>query len=163
MSRDLTVAEAGLSFTRHHYIVEVIRDSRDGPKVIDRREVSNVVTAIGKKNILRLAAGLTTKNMDQMRIGTSGAAATSNQTNVLSPVAGTLTTVDSKTMSGRTLQLVNSYPSGGGSISATGIREVAILSQQTSPGGSCFSRAVFAAVNKTTADKLKITYQAHHT
>ena len=148
-----------VGFGTARYTVELIRDSRDGPRVIERRVADNLVVNIGKINILRLAADLTSKAMDNIRVGTSGAAAASNQTNVLSPVSGTLTALNSQTMSGRTLQLMFSYASGSGSISATGIREVAILAQNTSPGGSCFSRAVFAAVNKTTSDKLKITYE----
>ena len=56
---------------------------------------------------------------DQFRIGTSGAAVTSAQTNVLSPVPSSLRTADSKTLlSGtRTLQLVVSYQSGSGTTS----------------------------------------------
>jgi hypothetical protein len=61
------------------------------------------------------------------------------------------------------LILVISYPSGGGSISATNIAEVAVLSENTSPGGSAYSRAVFTAVTKTTSDKLKITYKVQIT
>lgn len=140
------------------YVIEVIRDSGRGPEVIQRREVNNLVLTVGKKQTWRMSCGLSTNDWDQMRIGTSGVAATAADTNVKSPVTGTLNTVDSKTMSGRTLQLVMSYPSGGGSKSATNIKEVCILNANTSPGGSALSRAVFTAVNKTTADKLKITY-----
>lgn len=157
------IDDGGLVFGTACYLVEKIRDGRDGPVVVDRRQVDNLVVSVGKKNILRLAAALTTKDLGNMRIGTSGAAAASNQSNVLTPVSSTLTAVDSKTMSGRTLVVVNSYASGTGTISATGIREVAILSTNTSPGGSMFSRAVFTAVNKTTSDKLKITYKVRIT
>ena len=63
----------------------------------------------------------------------------------------------------RTFQLVISYPSGAGSKSATGIKEVVVLNQNTSPGGSALMRAVFSSVNKTTADKLKLTYNVRIT
>lgn len=145
--------------------VEVIREGRHGPEVLQRRTTHNLVVNAGKRQIWRLASGLQTNIFDQMRIGTSGAAANSGQTNVISPVTGTINTVDSKTLlSGtRTHQWVISYPSGGGSKSASGIDEVVLLNQNTSPGGSCMMRAVFTAVNKTTADKLKITYTARIT
>jgi hypothetical protein len=145
--------------------VEVIRDGRNGPEVIRRVESTNTVVNTGKKNIMRLLTGNTSKVYDQIRIGTSGAAVTSAQTNVLVPVAATLTTVDSVTLSGatRTYNWVHSYPSGGGSISATDIQEVCILNQGTSPGGSAWNRSTFTAVTKTTADKLKITYKARIT
>lgn len=145
--------------------VEVIRDGKNGPEVVERRVSHNTVVNAGKKQTWRQATGLNTNDWDQMRIGTSAAAVTSAQTNVLSPVTGTLNTVDSKSLlSGtRTLQLVISYPSGGGTKSATNIREVVVLNQNTSPGGSCFMRATFTAVTKTTSDKLKITYSVRIT
>lgn len=145
--------------------IEVIRDGKHGPEVIQRRRVSNLVVNTGKRQTWRIASGLSSTVFDQMRIGTSDAAPSSAATNCKSPVTGTLTTVDSKSLlSGtRTLQLVVSYPSGAGKISATGIAEVCVLNQNTSPGGSALCRATFTAVNKTTSDKLKITYSVRIT
>lgn len=144
------------------FIIEVIRDGKAGPEVISRRVSPNLILNTGKRQLWRTASGLNTNDFDQARIGTSGTAATGSQTNVLAPVTGTLNTVDSKTLlSGtRTMQWVISYPSGAGSKSASGIKEVCILNQNTSPGGSALSRSTFNAVNKTTSDKLKITYRA---
>lgn len=145
--------------------VELIRAGKHGPEVI-RREVShNLVVNTGKRQTWRQASGLNANDWDQFRIGTSGAAANSGQTNVLSPVTGTLNTADDKTLlSGtRTFQLVVSYPSGGGSKSANNIQEVCVLNQNTSPGGSALMRATFTPVNKTTADKLKVTYNVRIT
>lgn len=150
--------------------VEVIRDGPDGPKVIKHVRTHNLVVNTGKRQTWRQAAGLNTNIWDQMRIGTSGVAANSGQTNVVSPIttAGggeSLITVDSRTLlSGtRTFQIVNSYPSGGGSISAANIQEVSVLNQNTAPGGSALMRAIFTSVNKTEADKLKITYNVRIT
>lgn len=145
--------------------VEVIRDSGDGPKVIQRVRTHNLVVNTGKRQIWRQATGLNANDFDQFRVGTSGAAANSGHSNVLSPVTGTLNTADSITLlSGtRTLQMVISYPSGGGSKSANGIQEAVVLNQNTSPGGSALMRAVFTPVNKTTADKLKLTYNVRIT
>jgi hypothetical protein len=147
------------------YTIEVIRDGKDGPQVLQRRIVPNLVVNTGKRQLWRMATGLNTNDFDQMRIGTSAAAAASGQTNVLSPVTGTINTVDSKTLlSGtRTFQWVVSYPSGAGSKSASGIREVVILNQNTSPGGSALSRSVFTSVTKTTSDKLRIQYRCRIT
>lgn len=144
---------------------EVIREGRHGPEVIDRGFSHNLVVNTGKRQIWRIASGLNSSVFDQMRIGTSPAAAASNQTNVLSPVTGTLNTVDNRTLESgtRTMQWLISYPSGGGSKSATGISEVVLLNQNTSPGGSAMMRSTFTAVNKTTNDKLRITYRARIT
>lgn len=145
--------------------VEVIRDSGDGPKVIQHVRTHNLVVNTGKRQTWRQACGLNANDWDQFRIGTSGAVAASAQTNVVSPVTGTINTADSKTLLAgtRTFQLVISYPSGVGSKSATNIREVVVLNQNTSPGGSALMRATFVAVNKTTADKLKLTYNVRIT
>lgn len=145
--------------------VEVIRDSADGPKVIERREVHNLVVNTGKRQSWRMACGLNTNDWDQFRIGTNGAAANSGQTNVQTPVTGTINTADSKTLLAgtRTFQLVISYPSGVSSKSATNIQEVCVLNQNTSPGGSALMRATFTAVSKTRSDKLKITYNVRIT
>jgi hypothetical protein len=146
------------------FTVEVTRDGKNGPVVLERRIVHNTVVNDGKLQLLRMAGGLQTNLFDQMRIGTSAATVNSAQTNLLSPITGTINTVDSITMSGRTLQLVISYPSGGGSKSASGIAEMVILNQNTSPGGSCFARGLISpTVNKTTADKLTITYEVRIT
>jgi hypothetical protein len=152
-----------LDYSGGLFEVEVIRDGKHGPRVIERRVSHNLVTTVGKRRTWRMAAGLVATNWDQMRVGTSGAAPCSVNANLLSKVAGTLSTCDSKTMDGRTFQLVISYPSGSGKISATGIKEVCVLDQNTSPGGSALARATFTAVNKTTSDKLKITYSVRIT
>src|SRR4051812_1239812 len=107
------------------YTIEVLRDGKNGPEVIQRRVVPNLVVNSGKRQLWRIASGIvTTHTFDQMRIGTSAVAAASGQTNVISPVTGTINTVDSKTLlSGtRTMQWVMSYQSGAGTKSATNIR-----------------------------------------
>lgn len=148
-----------------HLAVEVIRDTPRGPKVLHRRDVHNLVVDTGKRQIWRIVSGLNLKTFDQMRIGTSSVAAVVADTNVKSPVTGTLNTVDSKTLLAgtRTHQWVISYPSGAGSKSATSIDEAALLNENTSPGGSAMMRSVFTSVNKTTADKLKLTYSSRIT
>jgi hypothetical protein len=145
--------------------VDVERDGRNGPEVVRRSIAHNTWVNTGKKNVMRLISGNTAKVYDQIRIGTSGAAVASNQTNVLAPVAATLTTWGSITLSGatRTYNWVHSYASGGGSKSATDIQEVCVLNQGTSPGGSALNRSTFTAVTKTTADRLTITYKARLT
>ncbi len=146
--------------------VEVIRDDpKGGRRCVARRITHNLIVNTGKRQLWRIASGLSANVFDQGRIGTSGAAPASGQTNLLSPVTGTLQTVDSRSLEAgtRTHQWVWSYPSGAGSKSATGIDEAVILNQNTSPGGSALMRSTFTAVNKTTNDKLKLTYRARIT
>ena len=142
--------------------VEVIRDGAHGQEVIDRRVVPNLVVNTGKRQLLRLGSGNQTKFFDQFRIGTSAAAPASGDTNVKSPIANTRKTVTTKTLLAgtRTHEWMFSYVSGVGSISANGIAEAVLLNQNTSPGGSALMRALISpTVNKTTADKLKLTYR----
>ncbi len=148
-----------------YYMVEIIRDTPDGPKVIQRGFGKNLVVNTGKRQLWRMASGLNTNDFDQGRVGSSSAAVGSGDTNVITPITGTLNTVDSKTLLAgtRTMQYVWSYPSGVGSKSGT-IKEMAILNQNTSPGGSALSRALISPVApKSTSDKAKITYRVRIT
>ncbi|HEU02477.1 hypothetical protein LCGC14_0273630 [marine sediment metagenome] len=150
--------------------VELIRDTPRGPEVRTRYQVwvkkrhagHNLIVNSGKVQIWRRVMGLQPDIFDQFRIGTSGAAAASGQTNVLSPVAGSILTADNlSVLAGtRSAQWDVSYPSGVASLSAANIREVCLLNSNTSPGGSCMMRALFAPLTKTEADKLRIVYQA---
>jgi hypothetical protein len=145
--------------------LELIRDGKNGPEVIHTETQHNLVVNTGKRQLWRQSMGLNTKVWNFFRIGTSSGAANSAQTNLISPVTNTLKTADAKTLlSGtRTAQWVISYPSGAGTKSVTGIKEVCLFNQRTSPGGSALMRTTFTSVNKTTADKLRITYKARVT
>jgi hypothetical protein len=146
---------------------EIIRDTPTGPRVIARRDAHNLIVNTGKRQIWRQATGLNAKVFNFMRIGSNSAAAVSADTNVKTAIATTLHTCDSKTLlaATRTMQWVRSYPSGAGGtiISVAAIKEVCVLNQLTSPGGSALMRTVFTTVAKTKADKLKITYRARVT
>jgi len=67
------------------YTIEVIRDGKNGPEVIDRRVVPNLIVNTGKRQIWRMTSGLSTKSFKFIRIGTSSGATNSGQTNVISP------------------------------------------------------------------------------
>lgn len=148
-----------------YFIITVLRDGRHGPEVVSRGIAKNLIVNTGKRQTWRQASGLNAKSWNFMRIGTSSQAANSSQTNLTSPVTGTLKTVDVRTLlSGtRTMQYSLSYPSGAGTKSAANIQEVVILNQHTSPGGSALARAVLSKVNKTTADKVLIQYRVRMT
>ena len=142
--------------------LEIIRMGKNGPEVVQTIESHNLIVNTGKRQLWRQATGLNAKVFNFMRIGTSSAAANSGQTNLVSAFTNTLKTCDSKTLlSGtRTMQWIISYPSGVGSKSAT-IKEVCLLNQHTSPGGSALMRTVLSpTVAKTTSDKLRVTYRA---
>lgn len=156
MSKQRSTAADELKDVGGVFTLEVIRDGKNGPEVIQRRVFHNTVVNTGKQQLWRIASGLNPSVYDHFRIGTSGAAPTSVQTNVLSPVTSTLRTCSSISLLNgtRTFQLVYSYASGAASISATNIKEVAVLNRLTTPGGSMLARGTFTGVNKTTSDKL---------
>lgn len=138
---------------------ELIRDGPNGPEIVRRHTVHNLVVNAGKRQSWRVLCGLNSKTFDQIRIGSGSAAPNSANTNLQTPIANSLNTVDSKTISGRTGELLISYPSGGGTLTAT-VREMVVLNENTSPGGSALARALLSpAVVKTTADKLRIRYR----
>ena len=141
--------------------LEVISpDGRGGHHVKARIKTHNLVVNTGKIELWRRAMGLQPNVFNQFRIGVNGTTPQSGDTNVITPVAGSLVTADLLTMVGRTAQMVVSYPSGAGSISIANIQEVAVLNDNVSPGGDALMRAVFNPVSKTLGDKLKIVYEA---
>lgn len=146
---------------------EVIRDTPTGPRVIARRDAHNLIVNTGKRQVWRMATGLSTKVFNFIRIGRNSAAAGSADTNCKTAITSTLHTMDSKTLLAgtRTMQWVRSYPSGAGGtiISVAAIKEVVVMNQITSPGGSALMRTVFTTVAKTKSDKLKITYRSRVT
>ncbi len=147
------------------YLVEVIRDGKNGPEVVQSVVAKNLIVNTGKRQLWRAASGLNVSLFKFMRFGSNSAAAVSADTNVKTPVTGTLKTFNSLTLLAgtRTWQMIVSLPSGVGTKSAT-FKEIAILNQHTSPGGSALSRAVLSpTVIKTTTDKLRVTYKARIT
>lgn len=139
---------------------QIWRDTPEGPKCIQQVKTKNTMLTSGLKELWRFLVGGVAKEFDQGRIGTCGAAASSAQTNLLSPYAGTLTTVDVMTFTGtRTMEWKWSYPSGVASVSGN-IKELAILSQVTSPGGTALARGVLSpSAQKTEDDKLILYYR----
>jgi len=152
----------GLS-VKGEFTVELWRDGPRGPECHHRQTVPNTVLQTGLKEMYRFLVGSVVKQFDQGRIGTCGAAAASNQTNLLSPfngLTGTLTTVDQMTFTGtRTMEWKWSYPSGAGNVVSGSIKELAILSQATSPGGTALARGVITTASKTKSDKLICYYR----
>jgi hypothetical protein len=142
-----------------HIAIEIIRDGKNGPEVIQRHETHNLVVDIGKLQVLRKAVGLNDKDFKYFRLGSSSQTPAAGDSNLITPIADSLVEADSRTVSGvRSVQLAISYGSGAGSLSGN-IREVAILNELTTPGGHLLARGIFAAdVPKTTADKLKVAY-----
>lgn len=165
MDNSQQIPSDAIPFEGGTVLVDLIRTGKNGPKVIHRQRTHNLIVNTGKRQLWRVATGLSTSVYRFMRIGTSAVAAGSAQTNVITPVTGTLKTVDTRSLlSGtRTMQWVISYPSGAGTKSATNIREAVLMNQRTSPGGSAMMRIVFTGVNKTTADKFRLTYRARLT
>jgi len=153
-----------------YFDVEVIRDTGHGPQTIYHQKVHNALVLSGKKQIWRMVTGKNAVTANRLfkwfRLGTCGAAvAPLTDTNVKSPITGTLAAATAMTcLAGtRTMQWMISYASGAGTKSAN-VKEMAVLNKTTGgtyAGASCMSRAVLSpAAQKTTADKLKITYTA---
>lgn len=150
--------------------VELIREGKDGPRVISRETVDNVVLNSGKRLTWLMSSGKDTRQWDYYRLGKSAVSAADTAfDNVKSAITDSLINIPSAQrtiLAGRTFQWVISYIASGGGftgsnntiISSNSIQESVILNEGTSPGGSALMRITFTAVNKTRADKLKVTY-----
>lgn len=152
------------AFEGGFYVLEVLRDRGNGPEVIQRVEGHNIVLNTGKKQLWRMASGLSTKVWKWFQLGHNSAAVSSGDSGVKTAITSSIKTASTITMSGRTFQLVVSYPSGGGSLSATNIKEFSVNNTLTSASHTSLCRALFTSVvSKTTADKVKLTYQVRLT
>lgn len=161
---DLVSRPEELSLEGGYYTVEVIRDRGNGPEVIQRVDGHNIVLNTGKKQVWRMSNGLSTKQWKWFQLGHNSAAASSGDSGVKTAITSTIKTATVITMSGRTFQLVISYPSGGGTLSAANIKEFSVNNTLTSAAHTSLCRALISpVVSKTTADKLKITYQVRIT
>ena len=148
-----------LSLEGGYFTVEVIRDRGNGPEVIRRVDGKNIVLNAGKKQTFRMSSGLSSKAWKWFQLGKSSAAVSSGDAGVKPAITSTIKTNSSQTMSGRTYTIVVSYPSGAGSLSAAAIKEFAVNNTLTSASHTSLCHALISpVVAKTTADKLKITY-----
>lgn len=147
-------------------LIEVIRDTPEGPKVVHSQICKNTIVNVGKKRLWKMAIGTITKQFRFMRLGKNSAAVGSADTNVKTALASaSIKTVDSKTVdAGRTYKWLLSYPTGVGSLSSPAIKEIILMDAKTSPGGSILMRALVSpVVAKTTSDKVRFTYKARIT
>ena len=117
----------------------------------DRRKVKNLITTVGRGQVIdRLQAG-TPAVCDYIAIGTGATAAAAGDTTLGTEVArgqGTLTQPDAFTD-----RSVYTFAAGTGTGNIT---EAGRLN--ASSGGVLMGRQVFTAVNKTASDSLQITY-----
>ena len=146
-----------MSKAQGHFKLELIRDGN----VITRREGHNVVVVGGKAKLANRAFSNSPAIFQYMQLGTGGTAATSAQTNVLTPLSsGTLAarqTAQTIAMSGtRTAKWEHTWTAG--EFAANNVQEVGLFNALTTSGGDMMARFVFTAVNKSSADTLKITW-----
>lgn len=149
-----------------YFTVETIRDTEFGPTIVRRqRLMKNLIINDGKEELLRIACGMSSAVFNKMRLGKCDTTPTSGDTSIKTTVPKGLATVDVTTFDGRTMQLIVSFPSGTTiELSATSINEIGIVySGATTTQKTMLNRSLITATDKTTADKLKITYEAHVT
>jgi hypothetical protein len=140
-----------------HFKLELIR----GGNVIERREGRNTVVTSGKALLANRAYSDTPAVYQYMQLGTGTTAASSAQTNLVTPLASaTLTarqTAETIAMSGtRTAKWEHTWTAQ--EFSAAGVSEVGMFNALTTSSVNMMARFVFTTVNKTQADTLKITW-----
>lgn len=149
-----------------YFTIETIRDGPFGPQIVRRqRRKHNLIVNDGKEEILRLACGMSSTVFNNIRLGKCDTTPTSADSSIKTVIAGAYATVDVTTFDGRTMQLIVSFPSGTTiTLSATSINEIAICySGSTTTQKTILNRSLISATDKSNADKLKITYEAHVT
>lgn len=146
VARKLATGEANV-------VVEVVRDG----KIIARRVQHNLVVNNGKADLAKRLVVAPTKLYRFMRLGKNPAAVASAQTTITTIVTGSNRTCNTAAISGtRTAKFIRTWATTD--FSATGIREAGIFNQLTAGAGTMLARVTFTAVQKTSADTLKITW-----
>lgn len=143
-----------------HVLVQVMRDGNE----ICRREGRNQIVQNGFALLAnRLFTSTGPARVRYMQLGHSGAAATTAQTQVLTPLSSAALagrqTVVSVAMSGaRTAKWQYTWLTS--KFSATGVEEVGLFAATSAltSVGTLFARFVFTPVNKTNSDTLKISW-----
>ena len=129
-------------------IIEVF--DKDG-NVKDKRDIENLVVAVGKTFIASRMVGATANVMSHMAIGSGTTAAASGDT-TLGTELGRVS-LSSSTSSGAVATYVASFPAGTGTGAVT---EAGILNAGSA--GTLLARTVFATVNKGADDAMSITW-----
>lgn len=129
-------------------IIEVF--DKDG-NVKDKRDIENLVVAVGKTFIASRMVGATANVMSHMAIGSGTTAAASGDT-TLGTELGRVS-LSSSTSSGAVATYVASFPAGTGTGAVT---EAGILNAASA--GTMLARTVFATVNKGADDAMSITW-----
>jgi hypothetical protein len=120
-------------------------------KLKERRKVSNLITTVGRGQVIDRLQAATPAVCDYIAIGTGATAAAAGDTTLGTEVArgqGTLTQPDAFTD-----RSVFTFAAGTGTGNIT---EAGRLN--AAAGGVLMGRQVFTAVNKTASDSLQITY-----
>lgn len=140
-----------------HVLVQVMR----GNVEIARREGRNQIVQNGFALLANRVFSNTPTRTRFMQLGHAGAAATSLQTDVLTPLSSAALagrqTVVSVTMSGaRTAKWEHTWLTS--EFSAAGVEEVGLFNTAATAAGTMFARFAFTTVNKTKSDTLKISW-----
>ena len=126
--------------------IEVVRNG----KVIETKEVDNIIVTTGKNLVATLVAGSGT-SFTHMAIGTSATAEAISNTTLGTETGRVLLT--GKTVASNVISFTGDFPAGTG----TGtIVEAGIMNASSS--GVMLNRATFSSVSKTASDALKISW-----
>lgn len=119
---------------------------------VDEISGYNLITNVGKNLILDLLAGINgAVKLTGMAVGTSGTAATVNDTAITTPQFKAFDAAP--TRSGQTTTYITTYGTAEANIN---IQELGLL---TASGGVLFNRIVVGPFNKTSAVSIRITVQ----
>lgn len=128
-----------------------IRKYDENNQLVDERNISNIVTAVGKNVIAARLIGNTIPVFSHMAVGTSNVAASVSQTALSVEIARV--SLSSSIRSSNTISYAASFPPGTGTGALT---EAGIFN--AGANGSILCRTTFNEVNKAAGDTIAITW-----
>lgn len=119
----------------------------------DKRDVNNLVVAVGKAYIASRMTSNSNVIMSHMSVGGGNVAASTSDTLLVGEVGRVA--LDSTTLVNNTITYVATFPAGTGTGSLT---EAGIFNNPSANSGTMLCRTRFDVVNKAAADTIVITW-----
>lgn len=126
-------------------------------RVIEERNIKNLVVNLGRNTIAARIAGNTQPNVSFMSVGTSGTGVSYTDTGLITLVSGSNTAISSATVSANVITYSATFSPGVG----TGaLQEAGLFTGfgSSTTSGNLFCRTTFSTVNKGAADTVIITW-----
>ena len=121
--------------------------------------MADKITTVGKNAVAELIGGIgSVQNWDQLALGTSGTAASSTQTALVSELTGSGLAKATSTVTTTTANVLQLQHTWTATAPKT-LQEVGVFNSHTATDGVMLARSDFADIALATNDQIQVTYK----